>query len=149
MKRPVRRYSPTTAPGNFTWLPDAGHFVMTSFYPYQWDLNYRNPIVLNEMIFNMLYLANQGVDIVRLDAVPYMFNYLRYLIQRAVEYNSFINEKRTPSLILYSTISISTTPKISHVPCWLIWFISIQIIWHDFSKNKRRPLSSITSPPIG
>lgn len=67
---------PTTAPGNFTWLPELGKHVMTTFYPYQWDLNYRNPIVLNEMIFNMLYLANQGVDIVRLDAVPYIWKQL-------------------------------------------------------------------------
>ena len=28
------------------------------------------------MIFNMLYLANQGVDIVRLDAVPYIWKQL-------------------------------------------------------------------------
>lgn len=67
---------PTTAPGNFTWLDDAGKHVMTTFYPYQWDLNYRNPIVLNEMIYNMLFLANQGVDIVRLDAVPYIWKQL-------------------------------------------------------------------------
>ncbi len=67
---------PTTAPGNFTWLSELGKHVMTTFYPYQWDLNYRNPIVLNEMIFNMLYLANQGVDIVRLDAVPYIWKQL-------------------------------------------------------------------------
>lgn len=67
---------PTTAPGNFTWLEDLHKHVMTTFYPYQWDLNYRNPIVLNEMIFNMLYLANQGVDIIRLDAVPYIWKQL-------------------------------------------------------------------------
>ena len=67
---------PTTAPGNFTWLDDIKKHVMTTFYPYQWDLNYRNPIVLNEMIYNMLYLANQGVDIVRLDAVPYIWKQL-------------------------------------------------------------------------
>ena len=67
---------PTTAPGNFTWLEDIKKHVMTTFYPYQWDLNYRNPVVLNEMIFNMLYLANQGVDIVRLDAVPYIWKQL-------------------------------------------------------------------------
>ncbi len=67
---------PTTATGNFTWLEDIHKHVMTTFYPYQWDLNYRNPIVLNEMIFNMLYLANQGVDIVRLDAVPYIWKQL-------------------------------------------------------------------------
>ena len=49
---------------------------MTTFYPYQWDLNYRNPVVFNEMVYNMLYLANQGVDIVRLDAVPYIWSSL-------------------------------------------------------------------------
>ena len=67
---------PTTAPGNFTWLEDIRKHVMTTFYPYQWDLNYRNPVVLNEMVFNMLYLANQGVDIIRLDAVPYIWKQL-------------------------------------------------------------------------
>ena len=46
---------------------------MTTFYPYQWDLNYRNPRVFNEMMYNFLYLTNQGIDIVRIDAVPYIW----------------------------------------------------------------------------
>lgn len=69
----VPQVFPTTAPGNFTWLPDAGHWVMTTFYPYQWDLNYANPVVFNEMMFNFLYLANRGVDVVRVDATPYIW----------------------------------------------------------------------------
>lgn len=72
----VPQVFPTTAPGNFTWLPDAGHFVMTSFYPYQWDLNYRNPRVFNEMMYNFLFLANKGIDIIRIDAVPYIWKEL-------------------------------------------------------------------------
>lgn len=67
---------PTTAPGNFTWREDLGKFVMTTFYPYQWDLNYWNPVVLNEMIYNMLNLVNKGVDIIRIDAVPYIWKQL-------------------------------------------------------------------------
>lgn len=67
---------PTTAPGNFTWLPDIQKHVMTTFYPYQWDLNYRNPVVLNEMTANLLNLTNKGVDIVRIDAVPYIWKEL-------------------------------------------------------------------------
>lgn len=47
----------TTTPGNFTQL-DSGEIVMSTFYPYQWDLNYANPMVFNDMIANMLYLAN-------------------------------------------------------------------------------------------
>lgn len=72
----VPQVFPTTAPGNFTWLEDAGHFVMTSFYPYQWDLNYKNPRVFNEMLYHLLYLANKGIDIFRLDAVPYIWKEL-------------------------------------------------------------------------
>lgn len=69
----VPQVFPTTAPGNFTWCEEAGKVVMTSFYPYQWDLNYRNPVVFNDMTENMLYLCNCGVDIIRLDAVPYIW----------------------------------------------------------------------------
>ncbi len=69
----VPQVFPTTAPGNFTYLPEIGQYVMTTFYPYQWDLNYRNPVVFNEMMYNFLYLANRGIDIIRIDAVPYIW----------------------------------------------------------------------------
>lgn len=72
----VPQVFPTTAPGNFTWLPEEHQYVMTTFYPYQWDLNYKNPIVLNEMVYNMLNLANKGIDIMRIDAVPYIWKEL-------------------------------------------------------------------------
>ena len=72
----VPQVFPTTAPGNFTWLEDCHRYVMTSFYPYQWDLNYRNPRVFNEMMYNFLYLANCGIDIIRIDAVPYIWKEL-------------------------------------------------------------------------
>ena len=75
-EKTVPQVFPTTAPGNFTYLPELGHYVMTTFYPYQWDLNYRNPRVFNEMMYNFLYLANQGMDIIRIDAVPYIWKEL-------------------------------------------------------------------------
>ena len=75
-EKTVPQVFPTTAPGNFTWLEDANHFVMTTFYPYQWDLNYKNPRVFNEMMYNFLYLANRGIDIIRIDAVPYIWKEL-------------------------------------------------------------------------
>lgn len=72
----VPQVFPTTAPGNFTYIPELSHYVMTSFYPYQWDLNYKNPRVFNEMMYNFLYLVNRGIDIVRIDAVPYIWKEL-------------------------------------------------------------------------
>ncbi len=72
----VPQVFPTTAPGNFSWCPEVGKVVMTTFWPYQWDLNYANPMVFNDMTDNMLYLCNHGVDIVRLDATPYIWKAL-------------------------------------------------------------------------
>ncbi len=69
----VPQVFPTTAPGNFTWCPEAGKVVMTTFYPYQWDLNYANPAVLRDMTSDMLFLCNQGIDVIRLDATPYIW----------------------------------------------------------------------------
>ncbi len=75
-ERTVPQVFPTTAPGNFTWNEEAQKVVMTTFYPYQWDLNYRNPTVFNDMTADMLNLCNHGVDIIRLDATPYIWKTL-------------------------------------------------------------------------
>lgn len=64
---------PDTAPGNFNYLPQSNQWVMTLFYGYQWDLNYKNPMVLVEMIDTMLYWSNKGIDVFRLDAVAFMW----------------------------------------------------------------------------
>ena len=74
-EKTVPQVFPTTAPGSFTQLED-GQIVMTNFYPYQWDLNYANPAVFNDMTENMLFLANRGVDVIRLDAIPYIWKEL-------------------------------------------------------------------------
>ncbi len=67
---------PTTAPGNFTYNDDMKRWVMTTFYPYQWDLNYWNPDVFREMSMAMLNLCNMGVEVLRIDAVPYIWKEL-------------------------------------------------------------------------
>ena len=75
-ERTVPQVFPTTAPGNFTFCEEMNKVVMTTFYPYQWDLNYRNPVVFNQMTAFMLNLCNHGVDIIRLDATPYIWKQL-------------------------------------------------------------------------
>jgi amylosucrase len=64
---------PQTAPGNFTWDESMKKWVMTVFNSYQWDLNYQNPSVFSEMLDILLFWANQGVDILRLDAVAFLW----------------------------------------------------------------------------
>jgi amylosucrase len=67
---------PETAPGNFTWNDEMQKWVMTVFNNYQWDLNYSNPEVFIEMLDILLFWANQGVDILRLDAVAFLWKKL-------------------------------------------------------------------------
>jgi amylosucrase len=64
---------PDTAPGNFTWEPRLGRWVWTTFNAYQWDLDYENPEVFGAMAEVMLGLAGAGVDVLRLDAVPFLW----------------------------------------------------------------------------
>ena len=99
-EKTVPQVFPTTAPGNFTWLPDANHYVMTSFYPYQWDLNYKNPRVFNEMMYNFLYLANRGIDIIRIDAVPYIWKELNTPCRNLKQVHTIVRMMRMISEIV-------------------------------------------------
>ena len=64
---------PENAPGIFTFDETMGKWVMTVFNQYQWDLNYGNPAVFIEMLDIILFWANQGADILRLDAVAFLW----------------------------------------------------------------------------
>ena len=96
----VPQVFPTTAPGNFTWLPDLQKFVMTSFYPYQWDLNYRNPVVFNEMMYNFLYLVNRGIDVIRIDAVPYIWKELHTTCRNLKQVHTIVRLMRMTTEIV-------------------------------------------------
>lgn len=67
---------PDEHPGSFTYRNRLKQWVWTSFHNYQWDLNYENPAVFNRMLEEMLFLANQGVEILRLDAVAFVWKRL-------------------------------------------------------------------------
>jgi len=76
---------PATSPGNFTWDEEMGKWVMTVFNSYQWDLNYRNPAVFIEMIDIILFWANKGADILRLDAVAFLWKKMGSVCQNERE----------------------------------------------------------------
>ena len=64
---------PDEHPGCFTYSSKIRKWVWTTFYNFQWDLNYENPAVFNAMAREMLFLANKGVEILRLDAVAFLW----------------------------------------------------------------------------
>ena len=73
MEKTIPDVFPATAPGSFIYQEEMKKYVCSSFHPYQWDLNYRNPAVFNDMVCSMLHLANLGVEVLRIDAVPYLW----------------------------------------------------------------------------
>lgn len=72
-ERTLPEVFPDFAPGNFTYVDALDRWVWTSFHDFQWDLNYANPDVFVCMLEEMLFLANAGTDVLRLDAVPFLW----------------------------------------------------------------------------
>ncbi|MEP7291822.1 MAG: amylosucrase [Chloroflexota bacterium] len=72
----LREILPEQAPGSFTFRPEINQWVWTTFYNYQWDLNYANPEVFSAMLGELLFLGNQGAEVLRLDAVPFIWKEL-------------------------------------------------------------------------
>jgi amylosucrase len=72
----LREIFPAVRKGSFTWCEEMKRWVWTTFNSFQWDLNYSNPEVFRAMVEEMLFLANQGVEVLRLDAVAFIWKRL-------------------------------------------------------------------------
>jgi amylosucrase len=103
LPRPVRttlvEVFPDNAPGNFTHYPDIGKWVWTTFNEHQWDLNWANPAVFLEIVEVMLFLANKGVDVLRLDAVAFMWKRMGTRCQSEPEVHMLLQALRACSRI--------------------------------------------------
>ena len=97
---------PDFAPGNFTYYEDLDKWVWTTFNEYQWDLNWTNPDVFLEVVDIMLYWANKGVEVFRLDAVAFMWKRLGTNSQNQIEVYDLLQALRTCSRI--------ATPAVAH-----------------------------------
>lgn len=90
---------PETAPGNFTWVPECSAWVMTVFHRYQWDLNWANPELFVEMLAVVLGMANRGVDLLRLDAVPYLWKRAGTSCQNLPESHAIVRLLKTAASV--------------------------------------------------
>ena len=90
---------PDNAPGNFTHYPDFGKWVWTTFNEHQWDLNWANPQVFLEITKIMLHLANKGVDVLRLDAVAFMWKRMGTRCQSEPEVHMLLQALRAVTRI--------------------------------------------------
>ncbi len=72
-EKELREIFPAIRRGNFTWIDEVNNWVWTTFNSFQWDLNYSNPEVFTSMLKEMLFIINNGVDVLRLDAVAFIW----------------------------------------------------------------------------
>ena len=99
-ERTLPEIFPDFAPGNFTWVPEMERWVWTTFNDYQWDLDYTNPDVFAEMLGVICHLANLGVEVLRLDAVAFMWKRLGTNCQNQPEVHLLLQAWRALSRIV-------------------------------------------------
>jgi len=75
-ERTLPEVFPDFAPGSFTFDDELEAWVWTTFNEWQWDLNWANPAVLVEFAETILWLANLGVEVFRLDAIAFLWKRL-------------------------------------------------------------------------
>ena len=75
-ERTLPEVFPDFAPGSFTWDDDLEAWVWTTFNAWQWDLAWDNPDVFCEFAEIVCFLANQGVECLRLDAIAFLWKRL-------------------------------------------------------------------------
>lgn len=149
----VPQVFPTTAPGNFTWCEEAQKIVMTTFYPYQWDLNYANPAVFNDMTENMLFLCNQGIDIIRLDAVPYIWKALGTTCRNLKQVHTLVRMMRIvceivcPGTLLLGEVVMEPSKVVPYFgtvekpECHLLYNVTtMATVWHTVATRDVRLL---------
>ena len=156
-ERTVPEVFPATAPGNFTWCAEMNKWVFTSFYPSQWDLNYRNPEVFLAIVSSMLDWANRGVEVFRLDAVPYIWKELGTCCRNLPEVHSIVRmirlvfEIAAPAVILKGEVVMAPRELAAyfgtkeHPECHILYGVSLMVnIWGALSSQDARLLESQT-----
>ncbi len=93
-ERTLPEVFPDFAPGNFTWDDDLRSWVWTTFNDFQWDVNWTNPDVFAEYADIILFLANAGVEVLRLDAIAFLWKRLGTNCQNQPEVHSITQALR-------------------------------------------------------
>ena len=75
-ERTLPEIFPDFAPGSFTFDDELNGWVWTTFNSFQWDLNWANPDVFAEFVDIICFLANNGVEVMRLDAIAFIWKVL-------------------------------------------------------------------------
>jgi amylosucrase len=97
---------PDIAPGSFSWSDEHSCWLWTTFNTYQWDLDYTNPDVFVAMASAMLSLAAVGVDVLRIDAAPFLWKRLGTNCQNQPEVHMLLGAFRAALRIAAPAVAL-------------------------------------------
>jgi len=112
---------PEFAPGSFTYNDALDKWIWTSFYSFQWDLNYKNPELFNAMFSEIQFVANLGAGVLRVDAVPFTWKEKDTSCQNLPEAHTLLRAYRAlmritaPSVVLKSEAIVSPEEIIKYL----------------------------------
>jgi amylosucrase len=154
-ERNVREIFPDEHPGVFSplaqWgLPGNG-WVWTTFHRFQWDLNYSNPAVFTAMAGEMLFIANLGVDVLRMDAVAFIWKRLGTVCENLPEAHWLIQafnavcRMAAPSLLFKSEAIVHPDDVNKYIhpeECQLSYNpLLMALLWNSLATRQVRLLS--------
>ncbi len=154
---------PKTSPGNFTYNEKMQRWVMTVFNSYQWDLNYSNPEVFLEMLTNLAIMVDMGVDVVRFDALAFLWKKIGSISQNLPEAHTLISLFKVclqiiaPGVVLLAEAIVAPTEIIKYFgegikkgnECEIAYNASLMaLLWNSIATKKTGLLyKSITNIP--
>jgi amylosucrase len=146
----LREIFPDARPGSFTYRHDVGHWVWTTFNSFQWDLNYANPDVFRAMAGEMLFIANAGAEILRLDALAFTWKQLGTDCENLPEAHTLVQAFNlvariaAPSLLFKSEAIVhpdEVNKYIGHDECQLSYNpLLMALLWNSLATREIRLL---------
>jgi amylosucrase len=156
-ERTLREVFPDFAPGNFTWLDDIDQLVWTTFHEFQWDLDYANPEVFCAMFAIMSQLANRGIEVLRLDAAPFIWKRLGTDCENQPEVHDLLVAFRAllavvaPAVVLKAEAIVAPEPLVHYVgagdpervECELAYHNQLMVmLWSSLATGEARLMSN-------
>ena len=145
-ERTLREIFPTVRRGNFTWHDGMQQWVWTTFNSFQWDLNYSNPAVFRAMLEEMFFIADTGVDILRLDAVAFIWKQMGTSCENLPEAHKLIQAFNhlariaTPGLIFKSEAIVHPDEVVKYIgpdECQISYNPTLMaLLWESLATRK-------------
>jgi amylosucrase len=154
-ERHLREIFPDEHPGSFSplahWRPGEAGWVWTTFHEFQWDLNYANPAVFTAMAGEMLFLANVGVEVLRMDAVAFIWKRLGTVCENLPEAHLLIQAFNAvcriaaPALLFKSEAIVHPDEVVRYIrsdECQLSYNpLLMALLWNSLATRKVRLLT--------